>query len=139
MYLTLKRYPRAPEHLLASPPWHWLPDCTRHVGLLTAPSACSGLRAFALAVPSAWADLSLFIHRAPLPFSDLLYKQPHPTPLTLLFTLSPRRLSNLHCASSPILLAPTAHQLLLKQTRRVCSCLLHLLLLLPGELFLQVS
>lgn len=39
-------------------------------------------------MPSAWTDLSLFIHRAPLTVFYLLYKQPHPAPPdSLLFTL----------------------------------------------------
>lgn len=52
IYLTLKRYPRTPENLLATRPWHWLtdspcgpPDCPRGTcyrpqGLCTCYSLC---------------------------------------------------------------------------------------------------
>lgn len=106
IHLTLKRYPRTPENLLASPPWHWLtgsacgpPDCPR--------GTCSGLKAFVLAIPSAWIDLS-FIRRAPLTVFRFLIS---PDPLLFaLLCLSPWHLSHLELASSPIL-ALTPHRL----------------------------
>lgn len=137
IYLTLKRYPRTPENLLASRPWHWLtdspcgpPDCPRGTcyrpqGLCTCYSLCL--------------DRSVIYPQGPshgFQISDL----PRLSALHPALSVPEASLTPGVCQLSyPGPYSTPASSLLLKQTRHVCSCLPHLLLLLPGELFLQVS